>query len=155
MTSIIADKNRQDIFIKRQFNASKDLVFKLYTDIDLQKRCQSAFLQNFEFVEFKPEIGGNYHHTHTGQDGKVYGFKGIYHDVILNEKIIKTSEFLGLPFKVLPTLEILSFDESQSITNLTIQIICDSEVTRDAMVQHGMRPHFEAVFEEMDVLLNQ
>ena len=90
---------------------------------------------------------------HTGPDGLTYGFRGIYHELIQNERIVKTSEFLGLPFKVLPTLEVLSFEEQEGQTFLSIQIICDSVVTRDAMVQHGMQTHFDAIFGVIDELL--
>jgi len=58
-----------------------------------------------------------------------------------------------LPFKVLPSLEVLSFEKHEDQTILTIQIVCDSIATRDAMVQHGMHTHFEAIFGAMDELV--
>jgi uncharacterized protein YndB with AHSA1/START domain len=153
MTEIIADKNKQDIWIKRNFNASKDMVFRLFTEEALQFQWQNALLKNFKFVTFNCKDGGNFHSTHLGLDGNIYGFIGVYHEIIENEKIIRTSEFLGLPFKVLPTLEIISFGQSGDTTTLIIQIICDSETTRDAMVAHGMKSHFDAIFGAMDVIL--
>ncbi len=154
MTQVTAGKNRQDIFIVRDFNAPKEQVYRLFIDKTLQIQWQSAFLENFEFLVFEPKNGGSYHSTHQGPDGKAYGFKGVYHVLVPNEKIIKTSEFLGLPFSVNPTLEILRFEQLTSKTTLSIQIICDQETTRDAMVQHGMKPHFDAIFNFMDSILN-
>ncbi len=154
-TQITALAHSQDILIKRSFAAAADLVFKLFVEKDLQIRWQSAFLQDFAFEAFEPTNGGSFHSTHTGADGQKYGFKGVYHELIPNEKIIKTSEFLGLPFKVTPTLEILTFVPNEDgTTSLNIQIICDSTTTRDAMVQHGMQAHFDAIFGFMDTLLN-
>ncbi len=155
MTEIIAEKNSQVIWVKRQFNANKNLVFRLFSEKELQLKWQSAFLQDFNFQEFNCTSGGSYKSTHIGPDGQTYGFKGVFHEITLDEKIIKTSEFLGLPFKVSPTLEILSFEQNNLKTLLTIQIICDSETTRDAMVQHGMEAHFNAIFGKMDTLISE
>lgn len=152
-TEIIAQKGTQDIWIKREFNAGKNQVFKLFVDKELQYQWQSAFLNDFHFVEFDCKTAGAYHTKHIGSDGLEYGFKGVFHEIIENHQIIKTSEFLGLPFKVIPTLEIIRFEEKDGKTHLTIQIVCNNSETRDAMVQHGMKPHFDATFELMDQLL--
>lgn len=152
-TEIIADSGSQNIWIKRRFAADQELVYQLFVEKDLQLQWQSAYLANFKFLHFDCTTGGSYHSTHTGPDGITYGFMGIYHELVPNKRIVKTSEFLGLPFKVLPTLEVLSFEEQEGQVLLSIQIICDSVVTRDAMVQHGMQTHFDAIFGVMDKLL--
>jgi uncharacterized protein YndB with AHSA1/START domain len=152
-TEIIANQASQDIWIKRNFNAEKQHVFKLFFEKELQIQWQGAFLKSFNFVSYECRNGGYYHSTHLGADGHTYGFKGVFHEIIENHQIIKTSEFLGLPFKVIPTLEIISFEEIDGKTHLTIQILCNNSETRDAMVQHGMKPHFDATFGLMDQLL--
>lgn len=152
-TEIIAESGNQNIWIKRRFNAEKQQVYKLFTEKEFQMQWQSAYLTKFRFHRFDCTTGGSFHSTHTGPDGLTYGFRGVYHELIQNERIVKTSEFLGLPFKVLPTLEVLSFEEQEGQTFLSIQIICDSVVTRDAMVQHGMQTHFDAIFGVIDELL--
>lgn len=152
-TEIIAETSSQNILIKRRFEAKKQQVYRLFVEKDLQVQWQTAFLFNFKFLHFDCTPGGSYHSAHSGADGRTYGFRGIYHELIPNECIIKTSEFIGLPFKVLPSLEVLNFEEYEGQTQLTIQIICDSIKTRDAMLQHGMQTHFDAIFGAMDELV--
>lgn len=150
-THITAVKGKQDIWIERTFNTSKELVFRLLTEPDLIEKWQN---QNFKFKTYNCCFGGSYESSHIGVDGKEYGFKGVFHEIITNERIIKTSEFIGLPFKVLPTLEIHTIKETEpNITDLTIQIICNNEEVRDAMVQHGMKEQFDSIFSKLDSLL--
>jgi uncharacterized protein YndB with AHSA1/START domain len=152
-TSITAEKGKQDIWIERSFNANKNLVFRLLTEEDLIIQWQ---VQPFTFKTFEGKNGGIYESTHIGPDGNTYGFKGVFHEIIPNERIIKTSEFIGLPFKVIPTLEIHSVEEiNRDQTKLTIQIICNNEEVRDAMVQHGMQQQFDTLFLNLVLLLDK
>jgi uncharacterized protein YndB with AHSA1/START domain len=123
-TKITAEKGKQDIWIERNFEASKNLVFRLITEADLIAQWQ---VHPITFKIFEARNGGSYESSHVGSDGNSYGFKGVFHEIIPHEKVIKTSEFLGLPFKVIPTLEIQSLEElNQNQTKLTIQIICNT-----------------------------
>lgn len=150
-TRITAEKGKQDIWIERQFNTRKSLVFRLLTEADLIVQWQ---VHPFTFKIFEGKNGGCYESSHIGSDGNTYGFKGVFHEIIPNERVIKTSEFLGLPFKVIPTLEVQSVEELHpNQTKLTIQIICNNEEVRDAMVQHGMQQQFDALFAKLDSLL--
>ncbi len=147
-TNITAEKGKQDIWIERSFNANKSLVFRLLVEEDLIIQWQ---VQPFTFKTFEGKNGGSYESEHIGPDGNTYGFKGVFHEIIPNERIIKTSEFIGLPFKVIPTLEIHSVEETNTDqTQLTIQIICNNEEVRDAMVQHGMQQQFDTLFSNLD-----
>ncbi len=150
-TQITAEKGKQDIWVERLFDAEKSLVFRLLTEADLIARWQG---HSFAFKHYDCKNGGFYESSHLGSDGNTYGFRGVFHEIMPNERIIKTSEFLGLPFKVIPTLEIHSLETlSPDQTKLTIQIICNSEEVRDAMVQHGMQAQFDAIFNKADSLL--
>jgi len=151
-TKITAEKGKQDINVERIFKASPNQVYHLFTDPDLIVQWQG---NEFRFITFDGRNGGNYESSHIGPDGNTYGFKGVYHELIPNQTIIRTSEFLGLPFKVIPTLEIYQFEPLDvDLTQLTIQIICNSEEVRDAMVQHGMQAQFDTIFSNADKLLH-
>jgi uncharacterized protein YndB with AHSA1/START domain len=76
-TKIVADSNKQDFFITREFDASKEIVFSAFTSPDL-------FVQWFLPTELKMEIevmncktGGNYKHYHKHQNGMQFGFRFI------------------------------------------------------------------------------
>ena len=151
-THVTAENGKQDIWIKRQFNAPKNLVYRLISEEELIVQWQ---VDSFNFIRYEGRNGGMYESTHIGPDGNTYGFKGVFHEIIPNECIIKTSEFLGLPFKVIPTLEIHSVEElNTNKTLLTIQIICNNEEVRDSMVQHGMQEQFDTIFTNFDKTIN-
>lgn len=149
--TIKAEVGKQDIWIERVFHVAPNLVYSMFTDAWLICQWQG---DNCTFKSFECQNGGIYESEHKGVDGNTYGFKGVYHELIPDERIIRTSEFLGLPFKVIPTLEIYSFEKvDEEKTKLTIQIICNNEEVRDAMVQHGMEAKFDAIFKSIDKLL--
>jgi uncharacterized protein YndB with AHSA1/START domain len=151
ITKITAEIGKQDIWIERNFEAPKNIVFRLLIEADLIVQWQ---VHPISFKIFEAKNGGSYESSHVGSDGNTYGFKGVFHEIIPNDKVIKTSEFVGLPFKVIPTLEIQSVEDlNENQTKLSIQIICNSEEVRDAMVQHGMQEQFDALFIKIDTLL--
>ena len=86
-TKIVAEPNKQDFFITREFDAPKEIVFNAFTSPDL-------FVQWFLPTELKMEIevmdcktGGNYRHFHKHQNGMHFGFRGVFHEVTPFEKI--------------------------------------------------------------------
>ncbi|MEQ1678239.1 MAG: hypothetical protein ABL876_16165, partial [Chitinophagaceae bacterium] len=92
--------------------------------------------------------------TYPGQGGTQFGFRGIYHEILLNEQIIKTSEFEGLPQKVDPVLEKTIFETIPGDRcKVTIHTICPSVGYRDNMIAAGMEPALATTHAQLDTLL--
>lgn len=151
---ITAAENGHDIIIERKFNASADLVFEMFSNSDYLMQWLFPPSAAFEIEKFNCHTGGSYLTWHKGPNNMKFGFQGVFHEVKNPELIIQTSEFLGLPFKVIPTLEITKFEsEGSEWTRLTKHIICINNEVRNAMLQNGMEIHFTSSFLRIDDLI--
>lgn len=153
-TTITAELGKQEYFITREFDASKASVFLAFTETDLLKQWFLPKSLNMEIDYLKSESEGSYKHHHSHPNGMKFGFYGVFHEVTFAERIIKTSEFQGLPTKGLPSLEITTFEEiAPNKTKVVIQTICSSVQFRDAMIGAGMKEALEMSHNQLDELL--
>lgn len=154
-TIITAAPNKQELFITRTFEASRELVFKAFSTPELLVQFFAPFgiKMKFNYVDFKNN--GAYSWTHFNDEGEVYcTFKGVIYEVVAPERIIQTVEMEGLPEGGNVLLEIYSFEEiSNNRTQLIIQNVFRSVENRDAMVESGFESGVVAIFEQLDDLL--
>lgn len=154
-TIIIAEPNRQELFITREFNAPRALVFKAFTTPELLLQFYAPFgiKMKFNYVDFKNN--GCYSWTHSDGADKIYcTFKGVIHEIVSPERIIQTAEMEGLPEGGHVIMEIFTFEElSNSRTKLIIQDVFRSVEDRDEMVKSGFESGVIMIFEQLDELL--
>ena len=152
-TKITAESGKQEVVITREFNASRELVFKAFIDPMLYSQWQLGPKRlHFKMIldKFDPQNGGKYRYMHKSPDGHEYAFQGIYHEVFPPERIISTFEFEGQPEKGHVSLQTFIFKEiSGKRTHLTLKVVFQSVADRDAMLQSGMG---EGINDSYDVL---
>jgi len=153
-TEIKAEPNRQEFFIAREFDAPREKVFEAFTDPALLAQWFLPKELNLKIDVMDCRTGGSYHHVHTHANGMQFGFIGVFHEVAVPERIIKTSEFEGLPERGHVVLEITSFEVLPGDrTKVTIQSVCRSVVQRDGMLKAGMKPAITIAHNQLDELL--
>lgn len=154
-TTITAEPNKQELFITRVFDNTRELVFKAFStpEILLQFYAPYGINMKFNYVEFKSN--GAYSWTHFDDNGKIFcTFKGVIHEIVLPERIVQTVEMEGLPEGGHVLLEIFDFEEiTANKTKLVIQNVFRSVEDRDAMVESGFESGVVAIFEQLDKLL--
>lgn len=153
-TRIIAEPGKQGLVIIREFDAPRELVFKAFTTPELlvQWFLPKELEMKVDFMSCK--TGGSYRHFHTHTNGTQFGFFGVFHEVLAPERIIKTSEFEGLPEKGQVILETTLFEAlPHERTRVTIQSVCQSEAYRDAMINSGMEVAVTVAHNQLDELL--
>ncbi|MER5348679.1 SRPBCC domain-containing protein, partial [Streptomyces mirabilis] len=96
-TQIVADPTLPTILIIREFDASPGRVFRAYTDPDLVVQWLGPRRLTMRIDEYDTRTGGSYRYVHRGDDGTEYGFRGVFHEVRLNERIVQTFAFDGFP----------------------------------------------------------
>jgi len=155
MTHIVAEKGQNSIKITREFRASPELVFSLHVNPELFVQWAKPDHAAMEVELLDCKTGGSFLWHHVHKNGMKFSFYGVFHEVQTPSTIIKTSEFRGLPEKLLPVIEHLHFEsiEDQK-TRLSITIYCPSESYRDGMLSSGMQAHFDHSFALLDGLLN-
>ncbi|MGF7072662.1 SRPBCC family protein [Mucilaginibacter sp. R-33] len=138
-TEIKAEPGKQELFITREFEAPRELVFRAFTDPELIVRWLGPRELKMRIDQFDCRSGGAYRYIHTDPAGNDYGFHGVIHDVTAPERIIQTFEFEGLPESGHVTLETTRFEALPgNRTKVTVQSVFQSAADRDGMLQSGM-----------------
>ena len=153
-TVVTTEPGKQELFITREFNAPRELVFKAHTDPDIYARWLGPRDLTTILETFEPVSGGRWRFIQKDQDGNEFGFHGVNHDVTAPERIISTFEFEGLPESGHVILETTKFEALPGgRTRVTTQSVYQSVADRDGMVAAGMESGVVAGHEQLDEIL--
>src|SRR5512139_2925370 len=97
-TTITAEPGKQELFIIREFDAPRELVFKAHTNPELYTQWLGPRGYEMILETFEPYSGCRYRYIHKDPEGNEYGFHGVFHE-ISEDLMIQTFEFEGLPEK--------------------------------------------------------
>lgn len=154
-TTITAEPGKQELFITREFDAPRELVYKAHTDPELYVQWLGPRGYEMVLETFEPYSGGRYRYIHKDQAGNEYGFHGVFHE-ISEDLMIQTFEFEGLPEKGHVTLDIMRLEKlADDRTRINIHSIFQSVEDRDGMVQAGMERGVNEGYERLDELFEK
>ncbi|MHC1784412.1 MAG: SRPBCC family protein [Anaerolineaceae bacterium] len=148
------EPGKQEYFITREFDAPRELVFKIYADPKFIPLWWGPREFTTTVLAAEVQAGGTWRYVHTDPQGSQYGFHGVYHEVKAPERIIQTFEFEDLPESGHVVLSTVIFEELPGgRTRLVSQDLYQSVADRDGMLQAGMEGGLNESFERMDELL--
>ncbi|MDX1436585.1 MAG: SRPBCC family protein [Anaerolineales bacterium] len=155
-TLIKAEPGKQELFIEREFDAPRELVFKAYTDPELIVRWLGPRRLSMRLETFEPSSGGAYRYLQEDADGQVYAFRGCFHEVLAPERIIQTFEFEGMPESGHVALETARFEVLPgNRTRVVAQAVYQTLEDRDGMIQSGMESGVNEGYDRLDELLRE
>ncbi len=155
-TIITAEPGKQELFITREFDAPRELVFKAFTDPKLYVQWLGPRGYTTTLEKFEPRSRGSWRFIQKDAEGKEYAFHGVNHEVLPSERIIDTFEFEGLPEKGHVLLETARFEELPgNRTKLVSQSVFQSVADRDGMLQSGMEEGVNDSYDRLDELLKK
>jgi uncharacterized protein YndB with AHSA1/START domain len=138
-TTITAEPGKQELFITREFEAPRELVFKAFTDPELLPKWLGPCDMTCRVETYEHKEGGFWRFIHTNTNGDAFGFHGVIHEITAPERLIRTFEFEGLPERGHVSLETASFEALPGKrTRLTIESVFRSVMDRDGMIRSGM-----------------
>ena len=150
-TTITAEPGKQEVFITREFDAPRELVFKAHTDPKLYVQWLGPHGYEMILETFEPVSGGRYRYIHKDTDGNEFGFRGTFHEMS-PERMIQTFEFDGFPGHV--SLDSMTLEELPGKrTKITIHSVFQSVSDRDGMIQSGMERGVNEGYERLDEIL--
>lgn len=153
-TIVTALPGKPEIFIEREFDAPRELVFKAFTNAELYKQWLGPRELTTKLVTSDSRSGGSWEFVHTDTNGHDYKFHGVYHEIKFPERIIKTFEFDGLPESGHVVLEASKFESlDNNRTKFTNQSVFQSIADRDGMYAADMERGIKESYERLDVLL--
>lgn len=155
-TTITAEPGKQELFITREFDAPRELVFKAHTDPDLYVRWLGPHDLTTTLETFEPISGGRWRFIQKDKDDNEFAFHGVNHDVTEPERIIGTFEFEGLPEAGHVILETTRFEALPGDrTRVTTQSVYQSVEDRDGMIAAGMESGVVEGYERLDDILEE
>ncbi len=150
-TEIVADPEVPLVRIIREFDASREKVFRAHTDPELVVQWLGPRRYEVRIDHYDCRTGGSYRYLHVS-DGNEFGFYGCFHHVRPAELIIQTFTFEGRPDGV--ALERLVLDDlGDGRTRLTATSLVESFEARDAVLASGMEEGLRESYERLDELL--
>ncbi len=153
---IVAEPGKQELFIIREFEAPRELVFKTFTDPELYKQWIGPRNLTTEIDVFEPVSGGSWRYIQRDWEGDEFAFHGVNHEVLPPERIIGTFEFEGLPESghvILQTTKLESLPGNR--TRMIDQSVFQSVEDRDGMLQSGMEMGVNESYQQLDELLEE
>jgi uncharacterized protein YndB with AHSA1/START domain len=137
----------EEILITREFDAPKHLVYKAYTTPELVSRWFPGHRGEMESCEIDLRVGGTWRYVMVAGGEHQVAFHGEFSEIVPNERLVTTEVYEGSPDT--PALDIVTFEEHDGRTTLTIVMRVDSRETRDAIIESGMEGGMQ---ESMDLL---
>jgi uncharacterized protein YndB with AHSA1/START domain len=140
-TAAVTLPTDEQILIRREFDAPRDLVFKAYTTPELVKRWWNAKRGEVTIVEIDLRPGGKWRHVMIADNGAEVGFHGEYREIVANERLVSTEVYEGIPQGDGPeqgTLNTATFTEADGRTTLELLVEAPSKEIRDAIIESGM-----------------
>lgn len=154
-TIVTAEPGKQELFITREFDAPRELVYKAHIDPDLYVQWLGPRGYDMRLETFEPHSGGMYRYVQTDGSGNEFGFHGVFHE-ISEELMIQTFEFEGLPERGHVILDTMRLEELPgNRTKIMIQSVYQSVADRDGMIQAGMEHGLNEGYERLDELLEK
>ncbi len=141
-----------ELVLTRDFDAPRDLVFKIYTDpASLPRWWGPRYLTTaVDKMDVRP--GGEWRFVQRTPDGREYGFHGVYHEVRGPERVVDTFEFEGMPGHV--ALETTTLEDlGGGRTRLTTSSVFQSVADRDAAAASGMESGASETMDRLEELL--
>jgi len=150
-TVVKAEPGKQEIFVTREFDAPRELVYKAHVDPLLYVQWLGPHGYEMILETFEPVSGGKYRYVHKDKDGNEYGFHGTFHEMSI-DNMVQTFEFEGYPGHV--SLDTMTLEELPGgRTKATIHSVFQSVTDRDGMIQNGMEKGMREGYERLDDIL--
>lgn len=129
-TKVHAEDGKQDILITREFELPVALLFEAYTDPGIVAQWMGT-----KILKLESKQHGSYAFETVDPQGNIlFKAHGTIHDLIPNQKIVRTFEMANTGFDA--QIEFLQFESlTPGTSKLTIQTVFRSPELRDAQLK--------------------
>lgn len=152
-TEFRAPPNTPQVFIRRTIHAPREIVFRTVIDPLQIPDWWGPDRFTTQVINMIVMRGGTWRFLQRDKDGKEYGFHGVYHDVVIPERLVYTSEYEGMPGHV--TLYTDTFEEQEGKTIINTMVTFSSVEDRDQMVKWEMEEGSNAMTHRLNQLLER
>ena len=150
-TDFVAEPRVPQVVITREFDASRELLFRVHADPALlvQWFVPRGLIMTVD--RFDLRNGGTWRYQYWEADGTDYAFHGLFHGEPSTNGIVQTFEFEGRPGHV--SMWTVTFSEQRGMTLLTHNIVYQSVEDRDLDLRSGLEESVSDSVDRLDQLL--
>jgi uncharacterized protein YndB with AHSA1/START domain len=132
-TKLSAEDGKQEYVITREFDLPLELLFRAFIESDLVEQWMGT-----KVLKLESKKHGSYQLETKDPQGKVvFRANGAIHELVPNQKIIRTFEMENAPVGV--QLEVYEFESlSEDTSKLNMHVIFESVGKRDQVLQYGL-----------------
>jgi uncharacterized protein YndB with AHSA1/START domain len=129
-TKVIAEEDKQEMTITREFNLPVELLFKAYEEANLVEQWMGS-----KVLKLESRKHGSYEFETSDRKGNVaFKANGVIHEFITNRKITRTFEMENTPYGV--QLEIYEFEKlAPNASKLTMHVVYESVAQRNEVLK--------------------
>jgi uncharacterized protein YndB with AHSA1/START domain len=125
-TKLSSEEGRQEYMITREFDLPVELLFRAHVEAELIEQWMGTKVLKLESKKY----GGYQFETSDANGNIAFRANGVIHELVLNQKIIRTFEMENTPFGV--QLELYAFEKlSNDTSRLRMHVIYESVAKRD------------------------
>jgi uncharacterized protein YndB with AHSA1/START domain len=152
-TEFRAPPDTPEVYYKRIIHAPRELVFRTVIDpLKIPDWWGPSRLKT-QVINMIVMRGGSWRFLQGDQEGKEFGFHGVYNDVVIPERLVYTSEFEGTPGNV--ALYTDTFEEHEGKTIINTRVTFQSVEDRDQKLKWGMEDGINAMTNRLNELLEK
>ena len=130
-TNVQAADGAHDLWITRHFDLPVARLFQAFTAPELVAQWMRT-----KVLVLDCRKNGHYHFETPGPKGTVFELRGVIHDFVPNQSIVRTFEMAPTPFGV--QLEFLQFGaETENTSNLRMHVVYESNEHRQNVLKQG------------------
>lgn len=129
--AVVTTIGEKQIEVVREFDAPRHLVYRAYTEPKMIERWWAGRRGKVTSVESDLRVGGSYRYAMSAEEGFEVAFRGVYKEVVPNERLVHTEIFEAQPQE--EALTTITFEENDGRTTLRMLIEMGSTETRDLM----------------------
>jgi uncharacterized protein YndB with AHSA1/START domain len=134
-TAVVTLPSDTSLQITRDFDAPKHLVFKAWTTPELIARWWHANRGTVVSIDVDLQVGGSWRYVMTANGGLEVAFRGVYREVVPNERLVHTEAFEAVPGEAVVTT---TFTEQDGRTTVTSLVEHANQAERDGHLNSGM-----------------
>jgi uncharacterized protein YndB with AHSA1/START domain len=146
---LTAEPGKPTIVLERVFDAPRRLVYQAVTTPELVRRWWGCPMGALSVCEMDLRVGGRWRFVMRGVDGNDHQFRGVYREIVPNEKVVQTSQYMEYP----EALETMTLEEQDGKTTLRTVVLHQSVEGRDAHIASRMEEGANTAFDHLDEVL--
>lgn len=147
-TAVVTLPTDTQIFITREFDAGRHLVYRAWTTPELIKRWWSGERGEVTSVEVDLQVGGKWRYVMVAHGGFEVAFHGEYIEIVPNERIVSTEVYEGAPGAV--AVNTLTLTETAGRTTMTLLVQHENQADRDAHINSGMEVGMQEAMDKLE-----